>query len=65
MVVSIFLDPVNPKDSTRELLNSLENGDFGPFYGRIPGDFSVGATGPTRIGPSKTAYNTPGYYRSP
>ena len=41
MVVSVFLDPVNPKDSTRELLNLLRGGDYGPFYGRTPGKYKI------------------------
>ena len=33
MVVTVYIDPRNPQWSTRDLLNSLQAGDFGPFYG--------------------------------
>lgn len=36
MIISIFLDPENPKWSTCEHLKNLENGNYGPFYGPIP-----------------------------
>lgn len=34
MVVTIYLDPGNPQHSTEAFLNHLQNGNFGPFYGR-------------------------------
>ena len=33
MVVTIYLDPHNPTWSTSDLLNRLQNGEYGPFYG--------------------------------
>ncbi|KAL8921193.1 MAG: hypothetical protein Q9172_004155 [Xanthocarpia lactea] len=33
IVVTVFLDPSNKKGSTKALLDKLQNGDFGPFYG--------------------------------
>ncbi|KAL8727560.1 MAG: hypothetical protein Q9166_005966 [cf. Caloplaca sp. 2 TL-2023] len=33
MVVTVFLDPTNKKCSTKPLLDQLQNGYFGPFYG--------------------------------
>ncbi|KAL2040627.1 hypothetical protein N7G274_006606 [Stereocaulon virgatum] len=33
MVVTIYFDPRNPVHSTKTLLDKLERGDFGPFYG--------------------------------
>lgn len=33
MVVTVYLDPSRPKESTRPLLEHLQNGGFGPFYG--------------------------------
>ncbi|KAI4237661.1 MAG: hypothetical protein LQ349_001690 [Xanthoria aureola] len=33
MVVSVFLDPDNKEGSTQDLLDSLQRGRFGPFYG--------------------------------
>ncbi|KAL8912060.1 MAG: hypothetical protein Q9171_002848 [Xanthocarpia ochracea] len=33
MVVTVFLDPSNKKGSTKALLDKLQNGYFGPFYG--------------------------------
>ncbi|KAL6722236.1 hypothetical protein ACLMJK_001343 [Lecanora helva] len=36
MVVSVFLDPLNPEHSSEESLNRLAEGVFGPFYGRTP-----------------------------
>ena len=33
MVVTVYLDPLNPQCSTPRLLNGLEDGEFGPFYG--------------------------------
>lgn len=36
MVISVFLDPMNPQHSSSALLDQLQNGDFGPFYGRQP-----------------------------
>ena len=32
-VVTVYLDPTNPKWSTEENLDRLQNGEFGPFYG--------------------------------
>ncbi len=32
MVVTIYYDPRNPKYSTKDILDRLENGGFGPFY---------------------------------
>ena len=32
-VVTVYLDPTNPQWSTRENLDRLQNGEFGPFYG--------------------------------
>ncbi|KAL9104576.1 MAG: hypothetical protein Q9163_000498 [Psora crenata] len=34
MVVTVYLDPANPRRSTSDFLTKLENGDYGPFYGR-------------------------------
>ena len=33
MVVTVYLDPLNPQWSTPQLLKGLEDGEFGPFYG--------------------------------
>ncbi|KAL8847911.1 MAG: hypothetical protein Q9221_007042 [Calogaya cf. arnoldii] len=33
MVVTVFLDPSNKTGSTKHLLDLLQNGHFGPFYG--------------------------------
>ena len=33
MVVSVFLDPDNKEGSTQFLLDYLQDGAFGPFYG--------------------------------
>lgn len=33
MVVTIYIDPRNPHWSTPQLLDSLQNGDYGAFYG--------------------------------
>ncbi|KAL8924561.1 MAG: hypothetical protein Q9172_002645 [Xanthocarpia lactea] len=33
MVVTVFLDPSNKKGSTKALLDKLQDGYFGPFYG--------------------------------
>ena len=33
MVVSVFLDPDNKECSTQFLLDYLQDGAFGPFYG--------------------------------
>ncbi|KAL8767920.1 MAG: hypothetical protein Q9209_005708 [Squamulea sp. 1 TL-2023] len=33
LVVTVFLDPSNKKGSTKTLLDQLQNGYFGPFYG--------------------------------
>lgn len=33
MVVTIFHDPMNPDHSTEDLLDRLQSGGFGPFYG--------------------------------
>ena len=33
MVVSVYLDPAHPKESTRDFLNYLQEGGYGPFYG--------------------------------
>lgn len=32
MVVTIFLDPVNPQGSNAGVLDELQNGDCGAFY---------------------------------
>lgn len=32
MVVTIFYDPTNTEGSTLNVLNRLQNGEFGPFY---------------------------------
>ena len=32
MVITIYLDAKNPEWSTKELLDQLQNGGFGPFY---------------------------------
>ncbi len=34
VVVTILYDPINPQHSTRARLDQLQNGGFGPFYGR-------------------------------
>ena len=69
VVVSVFFDPNNPEHSTREFLQQLQNGDFGAFYGRLPGSSppsgSSSAGSSYSPGPSKPPYNTSGYYRSP
>lgn len=41
MVLSVFLDPLDPGNSTEELLEQLQDGDFGPFYGGTPGPVST------------------------
>ncbi len=33
MAVTVYLDPLNPQWSTPGLLDNLQNGLFGPFYG--------------------------------
>lgn len=33
MVVTVFLDPDNKKCSTKPLLDRLQDGGYGPFYG--------------------------------
>ena len=33
MVITIYLDAKNRERSTKELLDQLQNGDSGPFYG--------------------------------
>lgn len=33
MVVTVYLDLSRPKQSTRLLLDHLQNGGYGPFYG--------------------------------
>ncbi|KAL8749021.1 MAG: hypothetical protein Q9199_007945 [Rusavskia elegans] len=33
MVVTVFLDPFNEKNSTKPILDALQNGHWGPFYG--------------------------------
>ena len=32
MVVTIYYDPTNPNGSTKDMLDRLQNGGFGPFY---------------------------------
>jgi len=32
MVVTIYYDPTNRPNSTKAILDRLENGGFGPFY---------------------------------
>lgn len=32
MIVSVFLDPINKRGSTKPLLDALQDGHFGPFY---------------------------------
>ena len=33
MVVTVYLDPQNQAGSTWDLLDRLQNGEYGPFYG--------------------------------
>ncbi len=33
MVVTVYTDPRNPHWSTTQLLDTLQNGEYGPFYG--------------------------------
>ena len=33
MVVTVYLDHSHPKESTHPLLNHLQDGGYGPFYG--------------------------------
>ncbi|KAL8993305.1 MAG: hypothetical protein Q9169_006441 [Polycauliona sp. 2 TL-2023] len=43
MVVTVFLDPENKKGSTEPLLDALQNGHYGPFYGpQIPNPAAIG-----------------------
>lgn len=32
MVITVYLDPANKQGSTKERLNRLQEGHFGPFY---------------------------------